>query len=248
MKADATASVQMLVRFKLFFQRWRPDRWYWGYVFVLRQILFACTLFVATDAVSQLVFGIIVLVSYSVVLALLVPWRWLEMNVVEFLFGIMLAFMLVVQIAMMDPVDISKFGNMLEVLLVLLLCFGILFLIRIGVQGILSMRTEFVVFPKLIDEGCLGKCLETLCKTNVSVDTLAELTRNLSEHENRVFESFFCLLEKQSCSKFNFPSGRGIGTQIWVPNVAMLEDNFSSKMDTEFHQSKSKANINESYI
>jgi len=246
LRADATASVQMLVRFKLFFQKWRPDRWYWGYVFVLRQILFACTLLLATDAVSQLVFGIVVLVSYCVVLALLVPWRWFEMNIVEFLFGIMLVFMLVVQIAMMDAVDISKFGKMFEVLLVLLLCFGILYFIRIGVQGILCRRAGFVVYPKLIDEGRLGKCLETLCTTNVSVDVLAELTRNLSEYENRVFESFFCLLEKQSCSNFNFPSGRGFGTRIFVPNVAMLEHHFSSNMRTEF--TKSKTNINESYI
>merc|ERR1712032_261721 len=248
LKADATASVQRLVSFKLFFQRWRPDRWYWGYVFVLRQMLFACTLLFATDAVSQLVFGIIVLVSYSVVLALLVPWRWFEMNIVEFLFGIMLVFMLVVQIAMMDTLDISKFGKMFEGLLVLLLCFGILFLIRIGVTGILNMRADFVVFPRLIDEGCLGKCLDALCKSNVSVDVLVELTRNLSEHENRVFESFFCLLEKQSCSNFNFPSGRGIGTRIFIPNNAMLEDNFSLKMGNEFQQSKSKANMSEGYI
>jgi len=247
-RSDAQTSVKLLVRFKLFFQRWRPDRWYWGYVFVLRQMLFACILVVAGDAAAQLVFAIVILVSYCVVLALFSPWRLFEMNVVEFVFGVMLVFLLVIQLALISEEEQNNFVQMFEILLALLVCFAILYAIRICAQGIMDMNKTFVGFPKILDAAVLGKCLEMLSTSNLSADVVADLVGNLSEQENRLFSNFVCLLEKQSISNFNFPSGRGVGMQIFVPSSAMMDDEFAPKMAAELKKIKSKTSANESYI
>merc|ERR1712032_1474987 len=41
-RTNVSGSMREVVKFKLFFQKWRAERWYWGYVFTWRQMLFAC--------------------------------------------------------------------------------------------------------------------------------------------------------------------------------------------------------------
>merc|ERR1712032_1781485 len=107
---DADASVRMLVKFKLFFQKWRADRWYWGYIFTLRQIIFSCTLLVADDATTQFFFVVVILVGYNTLLALLVPWRLFELNVFEFTLICLLVIMLLSQNILNEPpTNIAKF-------------------------------------------------------------------------------------------------------------------------------------------
>merc|ERR1712032_790884 len=185
--------------------------WYWGYVFVLRQMLFACILVIAGDAAAQLVFAIIVLVSYCVVLALFAPWRLFEMNVVEFVFGVMLVFLLVIQLVLIEEEERGTFERMFEIVLALLVCFAILYAIRICVQGIMNMKKMFVGFPKILDAASLGKCLEMLCSSSLSADVVADLVGNLSEQENRVFSIFFVCWKNKAFQISTFHRGAELG-------------------------------------
>merc|ERR1712032_779008 len=147
---------------------------------------------------------------------------------------------------MTDSMDASKYSQLFAIAYAVLLCFGIFFLFRIGFQGMATMKREFAGFPKCIDAEVLGKCLSTLCNANVSADVFNQLAANLPEYEARIFESFFCVLEKQSCLNFDFPSALGIGKRIFVPNIAMVEDGFATKMADSVKASKTCAH--ESYI
>merc|ERR1712032_724777 len=82
-RSNPEKSVRLLVQYKLFFQRWRPECWYWGLVFTCRQILLSCTLLIARDAWEQVCFLVGVLMCYSIVLVAVSPWRLFELNIFE---------------------------------------------------------------------------------------------------------------------------------------------------------------------
>merc|ERR1712032_1249232 len=64
-RTNISGSMREVVKFKLFFQKWRAERWYWGYVFTWRQMLFACVFAMSSDAFVQLFMVLVVLNVYN---------------------------------------------------------------------------------------------------------------------------------------------------------------------------------------
>merc|ERR1712032_691659 len=120
---DESSSIRHLVKYKIFFQRWRPERWYWGYVFTWRQMLLALVFSVSNEPSVQLFLVLVLLNVYNMVLATLRPWRSSELNMLEFMLNFVFVALLLSQFPDIDPgVDTSLFRNLSVVLLFLYIC------------------------------------------------------------------------------------------------------------------------------
>jgi len=77
-------SMNLLVKYKSLFSKWRPQCWYFGVFMTLRQQMLTCTLlFFKDDVWGQTIWIVLVIVASSIVTAFVVPWRLFEVCVFE---------------------------------------------------------------------------------------------------------------------------------------------------------------------
>merc|ERR1719188_819595 len=122
-RRNVDTSLQTSIKFKLFFQRWRAERWYWGYIFTWRQMLFACVFAMSNDAFVQLFMVLVLLNLYNMFLAALRPWRSLELNIFEFALNLVFVVLLLSQFPENDSrLNASLFRNLSFVLTMAYFC------------------------------------------------------------------------------------------------------------------------------
>jgi hypothetical protein len=145
------------VRFRFLFGNFRPDVWWWGSVFSVRQVLLAIAPSIAiNDPSVQVVFVISVLAVYIGLVCSYHPWRTTELNILDALSCIVLLLFIAAQSCFM-PVTTSKYG--MEVfMLTLLAAFGIFCLIlalvgTVGAMLVWGHDGEFgIPYPRVAGE------------------------------------------------------------------------------------------------
>merc|ERR1712222_228064 len=168
-RTNVSISMSEVVKFKLFFQKWRAERWYWGYVFTWRQMLFACVFSISSDPFTQLFMVIVVLNVYNVLLAALCPWRLFELNCLEFALNILLVFLVMSQFPELDlHSNASNFRNVSFVLLMIYFCILCVCCLRVclAFASAGSPNKKFNYYPKSIGNEALQVCFENFCKIN----------------------------------------------------------------------------------
>lgn len=238
-RSDAGVSIQMLVRFKLFFQRWRCDRWYWGFVFVLRQILLACTLIIAEDAFGQIFFVVSVLSIYNVFLAFWVPWRLFEINVVEFLLTVLLVLLLLAALAFTDSTEkTEEYAQVFSSMFVLLLCVGAIYILRVCFGIVAGDRQNFVGMPRPLPKNELVANYTILFQYSYDEGTLYQLIDNVPDHDLFILRNTLDIFQAASGCALEFPNPMGL--RINIPNAQLtdkttneLKQFFASKQTTE---------------
>jgi len=243
---DFEASIVLLTRFKLFFQRWRSDRWYWGYMFTLRQMLFACTVLFYTTAFDQIKFAVSILTVYNLCLALLLPWRLFEINVFEFIISTLFVFLLLNAIGIIPPpVNEIKYVNTVCVFLVLLVCSGVVYIGRVclGFLVVGTPKRKFPIWPKPADDQKLIKNLEMFRTMTLDQTTLEQIVKNIPDTEKHKFVYFFYALQVACCN--SCPFDFDCGFRMYVPNENHIHKEHRCEMIDKIKNSESK---HESYI
>merc|ERR1712032_1735326 len=239
---NISVSMRAAVKFKLFFQKWRPERWYWGYVFTWRQMLFACIFAISNDAFVQLFMVIAVLNVYNMFLAALRPWRLLELNIFEFALNLVFVVLLLSQFPERDShLNASSFQTLSFVLTVVYFCIigGCVLRVCLGFAFAGSPNKKFNYFPKPVDDQVLQDCFDRMRKVNFNHDFF----KFLSEYEINVVVSFFELLEKETFSEFGFPVG--VGARMFIPNEITCDPKSRNEIVENL---RAKSIENESYI
>merc|ERR1712032_22058 len=240
---DVSVSMRETIKFKVFFQKWRAERWYWGYVFTWRQMLFACVFSISSDPFTQLFMVIVVLNVYNVLLAALCPWRLFELNCLEFALNILLVFLVMSQIPELDShSNASNFRNVSFVLLIIYFCILCVCRLRVclAFASAGSPNKKFNHYPRSVGNDALQVCFENFSKINFSPQFCSYLT----QHEVGIVVSFFQLVEKETFSEFGFPVG--VGARMCVPNENVCDATSRQKLIEEMRARKSTET--ESYI
>merc|ERR1712032_623416 len=242
-KTNASASMREAVKFKLFFQKWRAERWYWGYVFTWRQMLFACVFAISNDAFVQLFMVLVLLNVYNMFLAALRPWRSLELNIFEFALNLVFVVLLLSQFPESDShLNASSFRILSLVLTIAYFCIIVVCVLRVCLvfAFVGSAQKKFSCFPKPLDDQVLHNCFDRLRNVNFH----KEFCTFFSESEINVVVSFFELLDKETFSEFGFPVG--VGTRMFIPNEITCDAASRSKLIENLRAAK--INEEESYI
>merc|ERR1712032_199672 len=233
-------------KFKLFFQRWRPGQWYWGYVFTVRQLLFACTFLIADEKSAQ-IFFVVVLIAYNSLLVLVAPWRLFEINVLEFMSSFLLVVMLISQNILMEPPATSRkqIENVFVVMFVMLLFVVMVYILRVCFASVLvgSPKADFVGLPKPIHDQKLRQCFEELGETKFDM-VVEQILRSLTDDEKYTVALFFHILYNAGCGGFNFAVG--MGHRLYVPTKISTDAQARSDMATQIKNVKQSGT--ESYI
>merc|ERR1711862_145378 len=111
----------------------------------------ACSLLVSDDAVGQIFFVVIILTFYNTALVLLLPWRFFEINVLEFSMTVLLLIMLLSQNILNDaPAYPEQFKRIFITFFVMLACAVVVYVLRVCIGSVLakSNRSTFVGFPR----------------------------------------------------------------------------------------------------
>jgi len=240
---DVSVSMRETIKFKVFFQKWRAERWYWGYVFTWRQMLFACVFSISSDPFTQLFMVIVVLNVYNVLLAALCPWRLFELNCLEFALNILLVFLVMSQFPELDlHSNASNFRNVSFVLLMIYFCILCVCCLRVclAFASAGSPNKKFNYYPKSIGNEALQVCFENFCKINFNPQFCSYLT----QYEVGIVVSFFQLVEKETFSEFGFPVG--VGARMCVPNESVCDA--TSRQNLIEQMKATKSIEKESYI
>merc|ERR1712032_1150413 len=239
-RGDFEKSIELEIRFKLFFQRWRPGCWYWGLCFVCRQISLACSLMVSDHAAVQALFVATVLGLYTVPFVFLRPWRLLEINVLEGVLTSLLIFIVVSSLPSKEFAAASAFHSFCFVAVILMCIVSVAYAFRclLGIIFSGGIKGNFKGLFKTIDDATLMKCFDELNNSKISDDAIVQ---GLTEEDCEIFKSFFIILQEQSCSQICFPLGKQ-GARVYVPALAACDASkrqaIKQKLDTR----------NESYI
>merc|ERR1719188_1331345 len=137
-------------------------------------------------------FVVSVLSVYNVCLACLVPWRCFEINVVEFVFILLLIVLLTSVIAFVDPTDkINEFESVFSLMFVLILCVGIMYILRVCFAFVVGPKQKFESLPKPTDISKLVQCLKILFERRLSDATIEQIIGNMPDHELAAVQFFF---------------------------------------------------------
>jgi len=240
---NISVSMREVVKFKLFFQKWRAERWYWGYIFTWRQMLFACVFAMSNDAFVQLFMVLVLLNIYNMFLAALRPWRSFELNIFEFALNLVFVVLLLSQFPENDSlVNASLFRSLSFVLTMVYFCIIVCCVLRVCLAFALvgSAQKTFNYFPKPIDGQVLQDCFDRLRNVNFH----HQFCTFLSESEINIVVSFFELVDKETFSEFGFPVG--VGTRMFIPNEITCDATSRSKLIENLRAVKSIEQ--ESYI
>lgn len=71
------------LRWKFLFNRWRPDRWWFGQVFLLKGVSLNLTLVIFTSGALQVIWMGLTLIVYAAVVILVRPWRHAAANALD---------------------------------------------------------------------------------------------------------------------------------------------------------------------
>jgi len=227
-RRDQQASMRLLGRCKIFFKRWRPERWFWGYVFVLRQVFISLVhLFAPNDGFVQSIFMVSILVVYCVATTHFQPWKLWEMNIFETVVTllIVLALMFGVTRPKKIPTHVSE-----RVLIIMFITMG-LYCLRIGVGIYLAkgLKGDFAPLPKPIDKKKMDVCLEAFCNSVLSSDDDARkiILESFTEADCIAFENFFESVQYAGLNSFDF--GIDAGYRPYFPSDYLAtEDNFEN--------------------
>jgi hypothetical protein len=98
-----------LIRFRYLFFRFRPDVWWWGNVYNVRQLLLAFSPMVQPDdPASQVIFITVVLVFYLGIVCAWMPWKAREINFLDAVSVFLLALTAVQVTSFMEPAPGAK--------------------------------------------------------------------------------------------------------------------------------------------
>merc|ERR1712032_1216984 len=238
-----------LSRFKLCFVKWRPDRWFWGYVFVMRQQLLACSLTLFGGApFARIFWSLWILVCYSMLLCLSTPWRVVELNVFECVVTLFIVLLVVCSSAF---VKISSAGDYEILNTVLIFCcvsMAALYVVRLLVKMYFAggWRSDFVPFPTPVDLETMDKCLFTVCNRIVDLpdDTRKTFLKVLTASERDVFLQYFRIVQNSSLNSLDLCVG--VGPRFFVPRKDFTTQDQLNRFKSDWQNVKGKHR--ESYI
>jgi len=247
-RIDHKKSMVLLVRFKLFFSRWRPERWFWGYVFTMRQQLLVLTLMIAGDDVySQLVYTSSILLLHCTLLCLLLPWRLLELNVLEIITLLMLIVLINCVGAFADPTSqTNSFETVLTMVIVCTIVVIGCFFIRVACAIWIGRgpNKKFPAYPKTVDPKILQHCLQVFSELRLTEETVAQIVEAFTESDRHAFIQFVHAFQNASVHSVAFPVPAG--ARIFVPPVGGGEatlTSFASTIQNEVTSSKLESYI-----
>jgi len=126
------------VRFRFLLYRFRPDVWWWGLVFILRQTVLGFAPMVQPDDPSvQIIYCVTTLVFYVAVQCWFCPWKTQELN---FLDAVSCVFLCILMVTVGSFMQASTFGSGHEVVMWLFLVFVI------AINGVLIFTVGFSLF------------------------------------------------------------------------------------------------------
>merc|ERR1712032_374344 len=100
-------------------------------------MVFACILFIGNDAAEQISFAVAVLSIYNVSLAMLLPWRMFEINIVECLLLVLLVFVLIYTSNLAPEVmNATKIKSIVSTCLWIIICFSVFYIGRVCWGGV----------------------------------------------------------------------------------------------------------------
>mmetsp|Transcript_151963 Transcript_151963/g.487788 ORF Transcript_151963/g.487788 Transcript_151963/m.487788 type:complete len:256 (-) Transcript_151963:214-981(-) len=101
---SAKTATAFLTRMRFLVYRFRPDVWWWGSVFNVRQLLLAFAPMVQPDDPNtQLIFVSIVLQVYLALVCIFWPWKTHEINVLDILSSVLLLTVVITVNSFMPP-------------------------------------------------------------------------------------------------------------------------------------------------
>jgi len=132
-QAHRVSDVQKLARFRFLLYRFRPDVWWWGNIFILRQALLAfCPMTRPDDPEFQFIFVAMILEVYSCVLFAYFPWRTIEPTILDGTCCLLLLLLIMVVSAPTPAIS----ADVVVLLMVLLLMTGLMYaLANIAIKG-----------------------------------------------------------------------------------------------------------------
>merc|ERR1712013_189267 len=206
--------------------------------------LLACTLLIASDAFGQIFFLVSVLSIYNVCLALLAPWRLFEMNCVEFVMTLLLVLILLSLFPLTDQTEeINKFESLFSLLFTLILCVGIVYVLRVCFSATSGFKTKFGGWPKPADQSNIVKSLKQFIDYGFSYETLEDMVETLPDYDLFKIQACLDVLEMAGGCVFNFP--KVVGGRIYIPNAKLIDETKRTEYISKF---KIETRKTESYI
>merc|ERR1712032_1068647 len=240
-RRDINTTLRIHARFKIFFQKWRPENWYWGFVFVMQQQLLALTLTLFPSApFSRLVWVLSVLFVYVIMLVFVLPWRVWEISLFEIVTTMVVFMMLLVCGAFVNPPQQSPFENLSIGLFIVATAMVVMYCFRM-------LAAVFLSLPKPMQTEAMDKCILSLCKVVPALpdETRVTLLGMLSARERDVFVSFIRIMQNVGLNSFDF--GVDFGMRHYIPHADFVDERARQtfKMRLESH---AKTLNGESYI
>jgi len=247
-RGDPRVTIDLLVRFKLFFSRWRPERWYWGFVFTVRQQLLVLSLMVAGDDVySQFVWTTSVLTAHVVLLTFFMPWRMLEMNVLEISTVTLTILLLFCVGAFLEPsVEPTKYDAAQLTIMVVAFVLILLSIIRVALFVLLRGRKgRYPSNAKSMPLDMRIKCFETIREFAFSQEILEHIFDSFTESDITAMAQFVNALQSATAQSLTLPVD--YGARIYVPSVRLNCQDKRSKFVSSVKEEVSQSKL-ESYI
>merc|ERR1712032_268342 len=247
---DFVTTQHKLTQFKLFFQNWRAECWWWGYWFTLRQQLFSFSLVLAgKDAYVLTLWLTSLLLIHVVGLSVCTPWLAYEMNVIEIFSCSVIVCILSASIVNAAPSEsVNSLHKACFVLLMVLFIFFLCFLVRILVEfqkNKFVPKAVFVSYPKPLKADELEMYLSGFCFPSFDKSTRMQIISNLSESSRRACDEFVrCMSTAGLCLMFK--NDIIIKDRICVPGPALHGEGEFEKFKSTLENKKPDAT--ESYI
>jgi len=243
-----TTATNLMVQYKVFFSRWRPERWYWGFIFTLRQQLLALSLMVAGDDVfSQLMWVSTILLLHSCLLCVLMPWRIQEMNVFEIIAVILLLILVNCAGAFVgQTTKTDGFEFMMVCLVVVAFATIAIAVARVAIAVALGgPKSVYVGHPKTVDLKTLCDTIQMLCSLNLTEETTLNIAKSFTEADRRVLVNLVHVFQTGSVNALEFPVQPK--ARIFVPCQAFAtpsdRESFAKQIKTEVSNSKLESYI-----
>ncbi|CAK0874425.1 unnamed protein product [Prorocentrum cordatum] len=188
------ANAALLVRFRFVFYRFRPDVWWWGNVYMIRQLLLAMGPIVQPDDPNfQVIFVVATLSFYVALLCAYWPWKTPELNLLDCISSLMLSLIVVSVSSFMPKSDwdgehLGLMWTMLSFVFVLnvaMMLFVIFSMFSKGPTGLFGFR-----YPreKIMLE--FAQEWAALCKlhTTFDVGATAEWLESMNDYDRQAID------------------------------------------------------------
>jgi hypothetical protein len=190
----AGAGANLLVRCRFVFYRFRPDVWWWGNVYMIRQLLLAMGPIVQPDDPNfQVVFVVATLSFYVAALCFYWPWKTQELNILDCMSSMMLSLIVVSVSSFMPPSEwdgehLGLMWTMLSFIFVLncgMIVFVFVSIFAKGTTGLFGFR-----YPRSKSIQQFAQEWATMCNvhTKFDVSATAEWLEGMNDYDRMAID------------------------------------------------------------